>query len=116
MIKSLQEIEKDFLEQYQVEHQGKERPQKEHSKKEYPKNEATSNPSVVADIIFCLALIGMGLSAMLLSWNEQGEHSGWIYGFLSDNRGAILIGFLILIVISFVLRFFGDKRKEEPLT
>ena len=108
MVKSLKEIEKDFNEQYQS--TSNQKVSKQSNPKE--RNRKQMKLSLIADIIFCFALAGVGFSALLLSWSEQAGYAGWIYTLLSEYREAILVGFLILIVISFVLRFFGKKKKE----
>ena len=96
MIKSLQDIEKDFQEQQQPES-----PKKKDSK-----------VSLLSDVVFCIALIGVGLSAIILSWGEHGGAVGGIYEALGTYREVVLLVFLALIVISFVLRFLGNKEKD----
>ena len=96
MIKSLQDIEKDFQEQQQPES-----PKKKDSK-----------VSLLSDVVFCIALIGVGLSAIILSWGERGGTAGGLYDVLETHQEVVLLGFLTLIVISFVLRFLGSSEKD----
>lgn len=110
MAKSLQDIEKDFCEQYQQESLQEEGKQSEDKTNEVKQSDGKF--SLASDIIFCVALVGIGILAMLLSRDEQNGLSGGIYEFFGDYLEVMLVGFFCLIVVSFVLRFWGNKDKD----
>ena len=106
----MQDIEKDFCEQYQQESLLEEGKQSEDKTGEAKRSGGKF--SLASDIIFCIALVGIGILAMLLSWSEQDGSAGWVYEFFSDYREIMLVGFFCLIVVSFVFRFLGNKGED----
>ena len=105
MIKSIQDIEKDFLEKHPS------KPPASDSKKHQDEESKNKKASLIADIIFGIALIGSGLSAMIISWGEKGSSQGIAYEILGNYRGMVLLMFLGLVVVSFALRFIGGKKE-----
>ena len=105
MAKSLQEIEATFNEKHQS---------KSHQEAKCA-DESDKNRRIIAisDIVFCVALAGAGLFAVILSWSDREGVQGMLYDILEGCRGAFLVVFLILIIISFILQFLGNRGAHE---
>ena len=94
MTKSLKEIEQDFHDKFQ-------QPDLKVKKKS------------ISDIIFGIALIGGILAAIILAVGEENDYLGAIYTITDRYREVILIVVFVLIIISFFLRFIGNKAKKK---
>ena len=117
MAKSLQEIEAAFKEQYQQGNLQIKNEQRENSRRDEQQGDTQKDDtqkakkiSLISDVIFCLALVGVGASALFLSWGEKNGYQGGIGILFDEYREMILIGFFVFIIISFFLRFLGNKE------
>ena len=109
MAKSLEEIEKTFHEQCQQQSLPKKDEQRNLQEKD---EKRTKRNSLAPDIIFCVAIVGLGVSAVVLSWERQSGTLGRIYDVFWEHYGVIVLTFLTLIVISFALRFSGNMKSK----
>lgn len=101
-VKSLQEFERAFHEQYKAESLQEDKYYKE----------KTLRIELISDIICCIALAGAGLSALFLSVGEKNGYSGRIYTAFNNNRGIILMIFFTLIISSLFLKFIGNRKEN----
>ena len=70
------------------------------------------NLALVSDVIFAVALVMMGACAIILSYGESGAQSDGIYRIINDRREIILVIFAVLVIFSFFLRFFAQKKEN----
>jgi hypothetical protein len=124
MAKSLQEINTAFYEKCQDEQSlEKDNPseewqeesgQKEDEQKEDEQIAVVRKPMkvlIISDIIFYFSFFGSGLSAFCLLRGERSEYTGSIYQILNEYRGVVLVGFSVLIIASFIMRFIGNSKQ-----
>lgn len=101
MAKSLREIEEAFSEQRQLQNSKEKEAKKEKTKKQ--------KISLLSDVIFYTAMAGAAVMALIIS--RSGVLSGTTYDVFYDYRNIILVGFLFLIIVSFVLKFLENRRE-----
>jgi len=101
MSKSLREIEEEFYKKYQ-----QHALQKEELEELNVEGSKKRKLALISDIIFYVALAGVTFIALILSWGEQSGLTGRLYNISDGSRDIIILVFLVLIIVSFFLRFF----------
>lgn len=124
MPKTLEEIQAEFTKSMAIEEQlirpGKTKGPKTKAVNTIEKKEKSLSSSkksramaVVSDIIFAIALVMMGACAILLSYGEGRAYTDKIYRIVDDNYAIVLITFAVLVIFSFFLRIFAQKKEEN---
>ena len=104
MAKSLQELEASFVQRQE---------QGEFSKGKSKKGMKSWDKFLLtSDIVFYIALIGAAISSISLYYGERGQSMGLLYDITNGYREVILVGFLVLFIISFGLKFVANSEKH----
>ena len=116
MPRSLEEIQAEFKSKTNVSTElpiteASKNAEEEPTKKEKGRSKS-KRIALISDIIFVVALLMMGICAVILSYGESGAQVGGIYQIVNDRREMAIVIFAGLIVFSFILRFFAQGKKE----
>ena len=68
---------------------------------------------IISDIIFYAILITIGLVAIVLSNGSVEGQAGKMYDIFIIHGGKIITSFIILMVVSFVIRILGEVSQER---
>ena len=68
---------------------------------------------IISDVIFYAILITIGLVAIVLSNGSVEGQAGKMYDIFIIHGGKIITSFIILMVVSFAMRIFGEVSQER---